>query len=116
MPRHGVRLNANWMVQADDRILEFLSQYGAASPEEIHSGLRTLGRDVGVSPTVAVTRCRLLDSYRLVDYEGNHTFSLSDIGEAYLNGTLDCASLDQWYEYDPEADLDSARPASEARE
>lgn len=100
------------MRQVDDRILEFLGQYGPATPQEIHFGLRSLGREVGVSPAEAVTRCRLLDSYRLLEYEGEHTFSLSDIGEAYLDGTLDCASLDQWYEYDPETDLGETRPSS----
>jgi len=114
MPRYTVRRHADWMVQTDDRILEFLSQVGPATPAELHSGLNDLGRDVGVSPAVVVARCRLLDSYRLVDYEGEHTFSLSSIGAAYLAGEVDCSRLEQWYAYDPEADVPEDTSASDA--
>lgn len=114
MPRHAVRLHADWMVQTDDRILEYLSQIGPATPAEIHGGLSDLGRAIGVSPAVVVTRCRLLDSYRLVDYEGEHTFSLSSIGAAYLAGDVDCSRLEQWYSYDPAADLEEGSSAPDA--
>lgn len=104
------------MVQTDDRILEFLSQFGPSTPAELHAGLDDLGRDVGVNPAVVVTRCRLLDSYRLVDYEGDHTFSLSPTGAGYLAGEVDCSRLEQWYTYEPEADLAGGSPAPNSRE
>lgn len=102
------------MVQTDDRILEFLSQFGPSTPAELHAGLDDLGRNVGVTPAVVVTRCRMLDSYRLVDYEGDHTFSLSSIGAAYLAGEVDCSRLEQWYSYDPADDLADGSSAGDA--
>jgi hypothetical protein len=104
------------MVQTDDRILEFLSQFGPSTPAELHAGLDDLGRDVGASPAEIVSRCRLLDSFRLVDYEGEHTFSLSSTGAGYLAGEVDCSRLEQWYSYEPEDDLVKRLPAPEGQD
>lgn len=84
-----MRLSADWMSLADERILEFLSEQGPRSPTKIvESGLVRFTR-----PHVN-KRCQKLESYGLLQNIGNGVYMITDKGEEYLAGELDASELE----------------------
>ena len=84
-----MRLDAEWMTRADDRILEFLSEEGPHPPSKMASdgrvrfGAEYIGR-----------RCReYLVPYGLARNLGNGVYMITDKGEEYLAGEIDAANL-----------------------
>ncbi len=86
-----LRLSAEWMVQADDRLLEFLSVEGPHTPKRISDDDRIEYRTKHVN----VRLLKLLD-YGLVEKSpiGQGVYQITDDGRAYLSGDLDASSLD----------------------
>lgn len=84
-----MRLSAEWMTIADDRILELLREDGPHSPSKIHKDGR-----VAFSRTYINQRCKKLAENGLVNNLGNGVYSITDRGERYLAGDLDLRSDD----------------------
>lgn len=83
-----MRYSADWMVLADDRILEYLSQIETSSPKKMaDSG------DVRFSRQYIGERCRKLADFGLVQHLGNGVYRITEDGEDYLDGELDAESL-----------------------
>lgn len=78
-----MRQSGTWMTLWDDRILEYLdeSEHGSASVGEIaeSEGIRVTSAHVS-------GRCKKLAEKGLLLALGNGVYSITDEGEAYLNG------------------------------
>ncbi|AUV82891.1 winged helix-turn-helix domain-containing protein [Salinigranum rubrum] len=83
-----MRLSANWMSIADDRILEFLHEEGPRSPSKIHEDGR-----VRFSRQHINMRCKKLEEYDLVQNLGNGVYSITEQGREYLEGDIDANEL-----------------------
>lgn len=84
-----LRNPADWMVFADDRILEYLEQEGAASPKQISDDPR-----IHFSRTHTNNRLSLLRKFGLVNLIGNGVYEIREEGREYLAGELDAAELE----------------------
>lgn len=84
-----MRYSANWMVLADDRILEFLSENGPRSPLKMHES-----EAIRYSRGYINSRCQKLADYGLVRNIGNGVYQITEKGEQYLEGDLDAAELE----------------------
>lgn len=84
-----MRLDADWMSRADDRILEYLSEWGPDTPK----GMADDGR-VRFSRQHINARCKKLVSYQLLVHLGNGVYDITKNGEQYLVGELDVQELD----------------------
>jgi predicted transcriptional regulator len=84
-----MRLDADWMSRADDRILEYLSEWGPDTPK----GMAEDGR-VRFSRQHINARCKKLVSYQLLVHLGNGVYNVTKKGEKYLAGELDVRELD----------------------
>lgn len=83
-----MRYSADWMVLADDRILEYLSQTETSTPKKMaDSG------DVRFSRQYIGERCRKLAEYGLVQHLGNGVYRSTEEGRQYLEGDLDASSI-----------------------
>lgn len=79
-----MRLSAEWMSIADDRILEFLREEGPHTPSKIHEDDR-----ISFSRTHINQRCKQLAEHGLVENLGNGVYTITGDGEDYLDGELD---------------------------
>ncbi|MCJ0620097.1 MarR family transcriptional regulator [Haloarcula hispanica] len=78
------RYSGDWMVLADDRILEFLNEEEAASPSEmVKSGV------VRYSNGYVSQRCQKLVEHGLLKRFGSGVYAITDRGEGYLRGEID---------------------------
>jgi predicted transcriptional regulator len=78
------------MVLADDRILEYIRENGAASPTPMaDSGY------VRYSSQYIGQRCQKLAKHGLLQHLGNGVYVITDRGEAYLDGELDTSEDSQ---------------------
>lgn len=84
-----MRIAAEWMTGADDRILEFLHENSPNSPTEIANDER-----VRYSRPHINQRLKKLTTHSLVEDYGNGVYAITDAGEAYLEGELDAADLE----------------------
>lgn len=79
-----MRYSGDWMVLADDRILEFIREKEVGSPQEMsESGY------VRYSRSYIHTRCKKLVEYGLLDHLGNGVYVITKRGEKYLDGEID---------------------------
>jgi hypothetical protein len=86
--RCDVRLDADWMTRADDRVLEFLAEAGPATPSEVAADDR-----VGFSSQHVGNRCReYLVPYGLAERDDGE-YDIARPGERYLAGDLDAGDL-----------------------
>ncbi|PSP78974.1 winged helix-turn-helix domain-containing protein [Halobacteriales archaeon QS_1_68_20] len=90
-----MRLAAEWMTGADDRILEFLNEEGPTAPKAMADDWR-----IRFSRTYVNTRCKKLAVYGLVQNLGNGVYSITEQGEAYLAGDMDADDLEPAHEDD----------------
>jgi len=72
------------MTLLDDRILEYLSENEAASPTEMKKG-----GPLHFSRAYIGRRCRKLAEEGLIREISDAVYTITDDGEAYLNGVLD---------------------------
>ena len=84
-----MRLDADWMSRADDRILEYLSEWGPDTPK----GMEDDGR-VRFSRQHINSRCKKLVFYRLLVHLGNGVYDITEKGEQYLAGELDAREIE----------------------
>jgi len=84
-----MRKSADWMVLADDRILEYLQENESGTPKEMEdSGL------VRFSSQYIGQRCKKLVDYGLVRHLGNGVYIITEKGKNYLDGELDADELE----------------------
>ena len=84
-----MRLSAEWMVAADDRILEYLSENETGTPKQMaDSGL------VRFSRSYITQRAKVLLNHGMLRHLGNGVYVLTDEGQQYLDGQLDAAELE----------------------
>jgi len=90
---HIMRKPAEWMVYADERILEFLSEYGNHQPAQIADRMSELGESLQYHRKYIGKRCRKLAEYGFLENLGNGIYTVTDIGREYLEGELDASTL-----------------------
>lgn len=84
-----MRLSADWMTIADERILEFLKETGPRTPSKI-----VASDQVRFSRQHINNRCKTLESYGLVQNLGNGVYAITDEGEGYLSGKIDANKIE----------------------
>ncbi|PSP39957.1 winged helix-turn-helix domain-containing protein [Halobacteriales archaeon SW_8_65_20] len=83
-----MRLSADWMTIADDRLLEYIAKHETATPTEMAESDLVRFKRVHLQ-----RRCQKLYQYGLVRQVGNGVYMLSEQGQQYLDGELDAAEL-----------------------
>ena len=84
-----LRVPAEWMVSADDRILEYLDENGARRPSLITGDDRVqFGRQHASNRLI-----KLADAGLVVNL-GDGLYQITDDGRRYLAGELDARDLD----------------------
>lgn len=84
----GMRERADWMHPADDHLLVLLRAGRKDTFNAIAAQLPLDGEQVG-------ERCRALADYGLVEHLGSDIYTLSRLGEQYLDGEVDLSQLDR---------------------
>ena len=90
-----MRYSGDWMTLVDDRILEYLRENETGSPKKM--------KDEGpirYSDAYIGRRCKRLVEEGLVRHLGNAVYTITDDGEAYLDGRLD---TEEWRYIDDDA-------------
>lgn len=79
-----MRYSGDWMVLADDRILEFIREEGSGRPKAMaDSGY------VRFSRPYVTQRCKALVEHGLLQHLGNGVYVITERGERYLDGEID---------------------------
>lgn len=79
-----MRYSGDWMVLADDRILEYIREERFGAPTEMkNSGY------VRYSRQYISQRCEKLVEHGLLDHLGNGVYVITERGEKYLDGEID---------------------------
>ena len=82
-----MRQSADWMVPADNRILELIREYGNLTPGAIEA-------KGGPVSDHASRRARKLAEYGLLTRVHRGLYGITDKGEAYLDEELDASTLE----------------------
>lgn len=83
-----MRYSADWMVLADERILEYILENESSTPKNMEdSGY------VRYSRQHISNRCKKLVDHGLLQHLGNGVYIITDTGEEYLEGELDAQEL-----------------------
>jgi len=78
-----MRYSGDWMVLADDRILEFVRNKGSGRPKQMaDSGY------VKYTRSYISKRCKKLVEHGLLRDLGNGVYTITDRGEGYLEGEI----------------------------
>jgi len=86
-PRVEMRKQAEWMVPADDRILELIREHGNLTPSAIED-------KGGPVRQYASERCSELVAYGLLEQVHRGLYGITEQGRAYLDEDLDAATLE----------------------
>jgi len=79
-----MRYSGDWMVLADDRILEYIREKESGSPKEmVDSGY------VRYTRSYISKRCRKLVEHGLLRDLGNGVYIITERGKKYLSGEID---------------------------
>jgi predicted transcriptional regulator len=79
-----MRYSGDWMVLADDRILEYIRENESGRPTAMaESGY------VRYSRQYVHTRCKKLVEHGLLKHLGNGVYVITERGERYLDGEID---------------------------
>ena len=85
-----MRYSADWMVLADDRILEYLANNESGTPKEMKdSGY------VRFSRQYITTRCKKLVEEGFLRHLGNGVYVITERGERYLGGEIHAGTLEE---------------------
>lgn len=82
-----MRLPADWMTIADERIMEFLREEGPHPPSKMRKDDR-----LPYSRNHINKRCKLLTEHELLNNLGNGVYTITNKGESYLDGENDLRS------------------------
>jgi len=77
------------MTLVDDRVLEYIDEYGHGSPTEMmeEGPIRYSRQHVG-------RRCKTLAEHGLLTHVGNGVYTITEKGKKYLRGELDTGELE----------------------
>ena len=89
-----MRKHADWLSQADERILEFISDRGNHPPKAIRDKLAEEGVQMDYHVQHVRRECRKLRDHGLLVDVGGGTYSITEKGEAFLEGDLDAGTLE----------------------
>ena len=89
----NMRKHADWMVEVDERILEFLFEEGNRLPSVIRDQISEKGVAMDYTGNYIGDRCRLLANAGLLLNVGGGNYSITEEGEAFLDGDLDAGEL-----------------------
>ena len=79
-----MRYSGDWMVLADDRILEYIREKDSGRPKEMEdSGY------VRYTRSYISQRCKKLVNHGLLRDLGNGVYTITERGERYLDGEID---------------------------
>ncbi|WP_420828725.1 MarR family transcriptional regulator [Halomicrobium salinisoli] len=85
-----MRYSAEWMVLADDRILEYIRAQGSGRPKAMaDSGLIRYSREY------INQRCKKLVEEDFLDHLGNGVYVITELGEKYLDGEIDAETCER---------------------
>lgn len=87
----NVRKHASWMVQFDERILEFLRVEGARRLYPLEAGLRNTADGFNYPTEYVLYRCKRLRHRGLIEYGQNGEYRITLDGKRFLRGDLDVA-------------------------
>jgi len=79
-----MRHSGDWMALVDDRVLEYVDEHGSGSPSEMKKE-----GPIRYSRPYIHDRCKTLVEEGLLNHLGNGIYTITDDGEAYLDGDLD---------------------------
>lgn len=79
-----MRYSGDWMVLADDRILEYIRENESGGATEM-----TESDYVRYSQSYISKRCKKLANHGLLQDLGNGVYIITDRGEGYLDGEID---------------------------
>jgi len=79
-----MRYSGDWMVLADDRILEYIREKDSGRPKEM-----TDSGYVRYTRSYISQRCKKLVKHGLLRDLGNGVYVITDRGERYLDGEID---------------------------
>lgn len=82
-----MRQRADWMVPADDSILEYVRDAGEVPPAVI-------SRNIDVHSKYAGKRCRKLAEHDLLNRAEDGYYSLTNLGRRYLDEEVEPGELD----------------------
>jgi hypothetical protein len=85
----AMRLSAEWMTMADDRVLEYLREEGTSTPKQMADDER-----IRFSRSYVNARCTELARRSFVLNLGNGVYQITYRGQQYLDGELDAADLE----------------------
>jgi len=88
-----MRKPADWMVYADDRILEFLDEFGNHQPSQIADKVSDMGEGIHYHRKYVGKRCRILAQHGLLENLGNGVYTITQVGQSYLRGEIDVGNL-----------------------
>jgi repressor of nif and glnA expression len=92
---YSMKKHAGWLSQTDERILEFLREFGNHPPKAIRDKLNEAGEGMDYHAEHIGRECRQLADYGLVVNVGGGTYSITELGEQFLDGELDASTLDE---------------------
>jgi len=78
-----MRHSGDWMTLVDDRVLEYIQEQGSGSPTKMAN------EEINYSRQYVHQRCKKLVEEGLLNHLGNGIYTITDDGEAYLDGRLD---------------------------
>ncbi len=90
--KRDMRQRADWMVPADDRILEAVRDDGNQTPKSVSK--EGLVPRVGVGRKWASERMRELADYGLLERIDEGLYGITEVGLAYLEEELDAGELE----------------------
>lgn len=78
-----MRHSGDWMTLVDDRVLEYIHENESGSPTKMAK------EQINYSRQYVHERCKKLVEEGLLNHLGNGVYTITDDGEAYLDGDLD---------------------------
>lgn len=103
-----MRRHAEWMTQADERILEYLAENESERPGEIRYGLAAINDAMAYPQSYVDNRLdRLAAAGLVVEDEDGWAYDLTNRGSFFLRGEFDASALSPGA-----AELRSASPDS----
>lgn len=89
-----MRRHAEWMAQADERILEYLAENGSERPGEIRYGLAAINDAMAYPQSYVDNRLdRLAAAGLVVEDEDGWAYELTNRGSFFLRGEFDASAL-----------------------
>lgn len=90
-----MRKPADWMSQADERILEAVRDNGNLPPQSITDSINAEATDLEYSSAYIQQRCALLADNGLLTKYGRGVYSITQLGHEFLAEDVDVGAPDE---------------------